>query len=165
VAVKRLWKGNAERVMAAEMAVLGKVRHRNILKLHACLSRGELNFIVYEYMPRGDLHQALRRDDSKGRPELDWPRRARVAFGAAKGIMYLHHDCTPAVIHRDIKSTNILLDEDYEAKIADFGIAKVAVDDSVSEFSCFAGTHGYLAPGEPSYSENCFRWHAFFAKC
>jgi Leucine-rich repeat (LRR) protein len=165
VAVKRLWKGNAERVMAAEMAVLGKVRHRNILKLHACLSRGDLNFIVYEYMPRGDLHQALRRDDSKGRPELDWPRRARVAFGAAKGIMYLHHDCTPAVIHRDIKSTNILLDEDYEAKIADFGIAKVAVDDSVSEFSCFAGTHGYLAPGEPSYSENCFRWHAFFAKC
>ncbi|TVU25932.1 hypothetical protein EJB05_28453, partial [Eragrostis curvula] len=152
VAVKRLWKGNAERVMAAEMAVLGKVRHRNILKLHACLSRGDLNFIVYEFMPRGNLHQALRRDAAKGgRPELDWPRRARVALGAAKGLMYLHHDCTPAVIHRDIKSTNILLDEDYEAKIADFGIAKIAVDSSVSELSCFAGTHGYLAP-ELAYS-------------
>ncbi|GJN13093.1 hypothetical protein PR202_ga31427 [Eleusine coracana subsp. coracana] len=150
VAVKRLWKGNAQRVMAAEMAILGKVRHRNILKLHACLSRAELNFIVYEYMPRGNLHQALRRDN-KGRPELDWPRRARIALSAAKGIMYLHHDCTPAVIHRDIKSTNILLDEDYEAKIADFGIAKVAVDSSDSEFSCFAGTHGYLAP-ELAYS-------------
>ncbi|OEL37342.1 Receptor protein kinase CLAVATA1 [Dichanthelium oligosanthes] len=156
VAVKRLWKGNAARVMAAEMAILGKVRHRNILKLHACLSRGELHFIVYEYMPRGNLHQALRRDvkgggGGSGRPELDWPRRCKVALGAAKGLMYLHHDCTPAIIHRDIKSTNILLDEDYEAKIADFGIAKVAEDSSDSEFSCFAGTHGYLAP-ELAYS-------------
>ncbi|EES08296.1 receptor protein-tyrosine kinase CEPR2 [Sorghum bicolor] len=152
VAVKRLWKSNAARVMAAEMAILGKVRHRNILKLHACLSRGELNFIVYEYMPRGNLHQALRREaKGSGRPELDWPRRCKIALGAAKGIMYLHHDCTPAVIHRDIKSTNILLDEDYEAKIADFGIAKVAADASDSEFSCFAGTHGYLAP-ELAYS-------------
>ncbi|CAL4985071.1 unnamed protein product [Urochloa decumbens] len=168
VAVKRLWKGNAARVMAAEMAILGKVRHRNILKLHACLSRGDLNFIVYEYMPRGNLHQALRREAGKGggrggggRPEMDWARRRRVALGAAKGLMYLHHDCTPAVIHRDIKSTNILLDHDYEPKIADFGIAvfaKVAGDDdspdsaaAAAESSCFAGTHGYLAP-ELAYS-------------
>ncbi|KAF8711442.1 hypothetical protein HU200_029477 [Digitaria exilis] len=126
VAVKRLWKGNAARVMAAEMAILGKVRHRNILKLHACLSRGDLHFIVYEYMPRGNLHQALRREaKGTGRPEMNWPRRRKVALGAAKGLMYLHHDCTPAIIHRDIKSTNILLDDDYEAKIADFGIAKL----------------------------------------
>ncbi|XP_062182589.1 receptor protein-tyrosine kinase CEPR2-like [Phragmites australis] len=151
VAVKRLWKGNAAQVMTAEMTILGKVRHRNILKLHACLSRGELNFIIYEYMPRGNLHQALRRDAKGGRPELDWPRRCKIALGAAKGLMYLHHDCTPAIIHRDIKSTNILLDEDYEAKIADFGIAKVAEDSCDSEFSCFAGTHGYLAP-ELAYS-------------
>lgn len=153
VAVKRLWKcGDAARVMAAEMAVLGVVRHRNILKLHACLSRGELNFIVYEYMPRGNLYQALQREakGGEGWPELDWPRRRKIALGAAKGLMYLHHDCTPAVIHRDIKSTNILLDEDYEAKIADFGIARVAADDS-SEISGFAGTHGYLAP-ELAYS-------------
>ncbi|CAN6374883.1 unnamed protein product [Urochloa humidicola] len=162
VAVKRLWKGNAARVMAAEMAILGKVRHRNILKLHACLSRGELNFIVYEYMPRGNLHQALRREEGcgkggGGRPEMDWPRRRRVAIGAAKGLMYLHHDCTPAVIHRDIKSTNILLADDYEPKIADFGIAIFAKsgdeDDSATAEStcCFAGTHGYLAP-ELAYS-------------
>ncbi|KAL5204877.1 hypothetical protein ABZP36_009748 [Zizania latifolia] len=155
VAVKRLWKGNAARVMAAEMAILGKIRHRNILKLHACLSRGELNFIVCEYMPRGNLYHALRRErkgggGGGGGAELDWPRRCKVAVGAAKGLMYLHHDCTPAIIHRDIKSTNILLDEDYEAKIADFGIAKVAAEDS-AEFSCFAGTHGYLAP-ELAYS-------------
>nr|XP_034569045.1 receptor protein-tyrosine kinase CEPR2-like isoform X1 [Setaria viridis] len=163
VAVKRLWKGNAARVMAVEMAILGKVRHRNILKLHACLSRGDLHFIVYEYMPRGNLHQALRREAAAaakgggggGRPELDWPRRRRVALGAAKGLMYLHHDCTPAVIHRDIKSTNILLDDDYEAKIADFGIAvaKAPADDSSDSAvsTCFAGTHGYLAP-ELAYS-------------
>uniref|UniRef100_A0A0D9XQK9 Protein kinase domain-containing protein n=2 Tax=Leersia perrieri TaxID=77586 RepID=A0A0D9XQK9_9ORYZ len=154
VAVKRLWKGNAARVMAAEMAILGKIRHRNILKLHACLSRGDLNFIVYEYMPRGNLYQALRRDGGDGKGgEMDWPRRRKVAIGAAKGIMYLHHDCTPAIIHRDIKSTNILLDDDYEAKIADFGIAKVVAggNDDSAEFSCFAGTHGYLAP-ELAYS-------------
>uniref|UniRef100_A0ACD5W764 Uncharacterized protein n=1 Tax=Avena sativa TaxID=4498 RepID=A0ACD5W764_AVESA len=150
VAVKRLWKGDAARVMAAEMSILGTVRHRNVLKLHACLSRGDLNFIVYEYMPRGNLYQALRREVKGGAPELDWPRRRRIALGAAKGLMYLHHDCTPAVIHRDIKSTNILLDEDYEAKIADFGIARIAAGDS-DEFSCFAGTHGYLAP-ELAYS-------------
>ncbi|KAF7043711.1 hypothetical protein CFC21_053035 [Triticum aestivum] len=152
VAVKRLWKGDAARVMAAEMSILGTIRHRNVLKLHACLSRGELNFIVYEYMPRGNLYQALRREakGGGGEPELDWPRRCGVALGAAKGLMYLHHDCTPAVIHRDIKSANILLDEDYEAKIADFGIARVAAGNS-EEFSCFAGTHGYLAP-ELAYS-------------
>jgi Leucine-rich repeat (LRR) protein len=144
VAVKQLWKGTGAKVLMVEMGILGNIRHRNILKLHACLSRGEYNFIVYEYMPNGDLHQALRRENKCGIPELDWKKRHNIALGAAKGIMYLHHDCSPAIIHRDIKSRNILLDEEYEAKIADFGIAKLA---EALQFSCFAGTHGYIAPG------------------
>ncbi|KAJ4766409.1 Leucine-rich receptor-like protein kinase family protein [Rhynchospora pubera] len=148
VAVKQLWKGSGARVLMVEMEMLGNIRHRNILKLHACMSRGELNFIVYEYMPNGDLHQALRRETKSGNSELDWKKRYNIALGAAKGIMYLHHDCSPAIIHRDIKSRNILLDEEYEAKIADFGIAKLA---EASQFSCFAGTHGYIAP-ELAYS-------------
>ncbi|XP_020107626.1 receptor-like protein kinase HSL1 [Ananas comosus] len=148
VAVKQLWKGNGEKALMAEMDILGKIRHRNIVKLYACLTKGELNYIVYEYMPNGNLHQALRREIKGGRTELDWNKRYNIALGAAKGIMYLHHDCSPAIIHRDIKSTNILLDEEYEAKIADFGIAKIA---EASEFSCFAGTHGYIAP-ELAYS-------------
>ncbi|KAG1331186.1 receptor protein-tyrosine kinase CEPR2 [Cocos nucifera] len=148
VAVKQLWKGNGAKVLMAEIDILGKIRHRNILKLYSCLTRGELNFLVYEYMPNGNLYQALHREIKGRQPELDWNKRYKIAVGAAKGIMYLHHDCSPAIIHRDIKSTNILLDDEYEAKIADFGIAKIAKE---SDFSCFAGTHGYIAP-ELAYS-------------
>ncbi|KAI3464371.1 hypothetical protein Pfo_021034 [Paulownia fortunei] len=153
VAVKQLWKGNGVKLMAAEMEILGKVRHRNILKLYACLMKGGSNFLVFEYMANGNLFQALHRETKVGMPELDWYQRYRIALGAAKGIAYLHHDCCLPIIHRDIKSTNILLDEDYEAKIADFGVAKVAdqVSPTGSELSCFAGTHGYIAP-EMAYS-------------
>ncbi|KAL2467617.1 Leucine-rich receptor-like protein kinase family protein [Forsythia ovata] len=152
VAVKQLWKGNNVKVFAAEMDILGKIRHRNILKLYACLMKGGSNFLVFEYMENGNLFQALHREIKIGRPELDWYQRYRIALGAAKGIAYLHHDCSPPIIHRDIKSTNILLGEDYEAKIADFGVAKIAeISPRGSECSCFAGTHGYIAP-ELAYS-------------
>ncbi|KAL8059873.1 hypothetical protein ABFX02_03G115600 [Erythranthe guttata] len=153
VAVKQLWRGNGVKLMAAEMDILGSIRHRNILKLYACLTKGGSNFLVFEYMTNGNLFQALHREIKAGKPELDWFQRYRIALGAAKGIAYLHHDCCPVIIHRDIKSTNILLDEDYEAKIADFGVAKMAdqVSPRGSEFSSFAGTHGYIAP-EMAYS-------------
>ncbi|CAI9764085.1 unnamed protein product [Fraxinus pennsylvanica] len=152
VAVKQLWKGNNVKLFAAEMEILGKIRHRNILKLYACLMKGGSNFLVFEYMENGNLFQALHREIKMGRPELDWYQRYKIALGAAKGIAYLHHDCSPPIIHRDIKSTNILLGEDYEAKIADFGVAKIAeVSPRASECSCFAGTHGYIAP-ELAYS-------------
>ncbi|KAK9167739.1 hypothetical protein Scep_002930 [Stephania cephalantha] len=152
VAVKQLWKGKEEKVMNAEMGILAKIRHRNILKLYGCLTSEGLNYLVLEYMPNGNLYQALRRCMKGGRPELDWLQRYKIAVGAAKGIAYLHNDCSPAVIHRDIKSTNILLDVNYEAKIADFGIAQVAEDTMKSlESGCFAGTHGYIAP-ELAYS-------------
>ncbi|PKA57148.1 Receptor-like protein kinase HSL1 [Apostasia shenzhenica] len=148
VAVKQLWKKNGVNASVVEIDIVGKMRHRNILKLYACLSRGGLNFLVYEYMPNGNLYQALHREIKGNRLELDWDRRYKIAVGAAKGIMYLHHDCSPPIIHRDIKSTNILLDEEYEAKIADFGIARIMEE---KDFSCFAGTHGYMAP-ELAYS-------------
>ncbi|KAL5704120.1 hypothetical protein ACHQM5_022593 [Ranunculus cassubicifolius] len=149
VAVKQLWKGKGVKLFTAEMEILGKLRHRNILKLYAFLMKGDSSFLVLEYMENGNLFQALRREVKGGRPELDWVQRHQIAVGAAKGVAYLHHDCSPAVIHRDIKSTNILLDKDYEPKIADFGIAKIAVDGLDS--SNFAGTHGYMAP-ELAYS-------------
>ncbi|KAK9270713.1 hypothetical protein L1049_026296 [Liquidambar formosana] len=147
VAVKQLWKGNEVKLLAAEMEILGKIRHRNILKLFACLMKSGSNFLVFEYMENGNLFQALHRQIKGRQSELDWQQRYRIALGAAKGIAYLHHDCSPAIIHRDIKSTNILLDEDYEPKIADFGVAKIAEKSPVGSNSCcFAGTHGYLAP-------------------
>ncbi|XP_054825249.1 receptor protein-tyrosine kinase CEPR2 isoform X2 [Prosopis cineraria] len=147
VAVKQLWKGNSVKILAAEMETLGKIRHRNILKLYASLFKGGSNYLVLEYMPNGNLFQALHRQIKGGKPELDWYQRYKIALGTAKGIAYLHHDCSPPIIHRDIKSSNILLDEDYEAKIADFGVAKFAEKtDQQLGFSCLAGTHGYIAP-------------------
>ncbi|KAA8546268.1 hypothetical protein F0562_002993 [Nyssa sinensis] len=147
VAVKQLWKGNGVKVLAAEMEILGKIRHRNILKLYACLMKGGSNLLVFEYMANGNLFEALHREIKSQQPELDWYQRYRIALGAAKGLAYLHHDCFPSIIHRDIKSTNILLDEDYEPRIADFGVAKIAEGSlRVSQASCFAGTYGYIAP-------------------
>ncbi|KAK8454160.1 hypothetical protein SEVIR_5G406300v4 [Setaria viridis] len=148
VAVKELWKGDDAKVLKSEINTLGKIRHRNILKLNAFLTGGASSFLVYEYVVNGNLYDAIRREFKAGQPELDWDKRCRIAVGVAKGIMYLHHDCSPAIIHRDIKSTNILLDEEYEAKLADFGIAKLVEG---SPLSCFAGTHGYMAP-ELAYS-------------
>ncbi|XP_062227496.1 receptor protein-tyrosine kinase CEPR2-like [Phragmites australis] len=148
VAVKELWKRDDAKVLKTEINTLGKIRHRNILKLNAFLTCGASNFLVYEYVANGNLYDAIRRELKAGQPELDWGKRYRIAVGAAKGIMYLHHDCSPAIVHRNIKSTNILLDEEYEAKLADFGIAKFVEG---SPPSCFAGTHGYMAP-EFAYS-------------
>ncbi|KAF5732790.1 leucine-rich repeat transmembrane protein kinase [Tripterygium wilfordii] len=147
VAVKKLWKGDKVKVLVSEMEILGKIRHRNILKLYACLLNGGSSFLVFEYMANGNLFQALRRRIKGGQPELDWYHRYKIALGAAEGISYLHHDCLPAIIHRDIKSSNILLDEYYEPKIADFGVAKLAEKSlGVSDNTFLAGTHGYIAP-------------------
>ncbi|XP_062099410.1 receptor protein-tyrosine kinase CEPR2 isoform X2 [Humulus lupulus] len=145
VAVKQLWKGDALKVLAAEMEILGKIKHINILKLYACLVKGGSSFLVFEYMAKGNLFQALHREIKCGQPELDWHQRYKIALGAARGIAYLHHDCSPPIIHRDIKSTNILLNDNYEPKVADFGVAKIAARKG-SDFSSFAGTHGYIAP-------------------
>ncbi|KAK4341023.1 hypothetical protein RND71_039524 [Anisodus tanguticus] len=147
VAVKQLWKGNGVKVLTREMDILGKIRHRNIVKLYASLTKEGSNLLVFEYLPNGNLFEALHREVKGGKTELDWYQRYKIAVGTAKGIAYLHHDCFPPITHRDIKSTNILLDEDYEAKVSDFGVAKVSeISSRGSEFSCLAGTHGYLAP-------------------
>lgn len=146
VAVKQLWKGDQLKVLSSEIEIMGRIRHRNIIKLYAYFVREGRSFLVLEYMPNGNLFQALHRinDQKLG---LDWTQRYKVALGVAKAVAYLHHDCSPSIVHRDIKSTNILLDVDFEPKIADFGVARLAKNSSkVSEFSCLAGTHGYMAP-------------------
>lgn len=146
VAVKQLWKADNLKNFTAEIGSLGKIQHKNILKLCAFIRINEAGYLIYEFMQNGNLYDALRREVKKEWMCLDWDKRYKIALGAAKGIMYLHHGCKPTIIHRDIKSGNILLDENYEAKLADFGIAKVVGD--ISETSCFAGTHGYIAPGK-----------------
>ncbi|RLN03735.1 hypothetical protein C2845_PM13G10980 [Panicum miliaceum] len=154
VAVKKLWSGGGKAVdgaakdsFDAEVATLGRIRHKNIVKLWCCFRSGDCRLLVYEYMPNGSLGDLLH--GGKG-GLLDWPARHRVMADAAEGLAYLHHDCAPLIVHRDIKSNNILLDAELGAKVADFGVARV-IGDGPAAVTAIAGSCGYIAP-EYSYT-------------
>ena len=102
--------------------------------------------LVYEYMPKGSLGDMLH--SSKG-GLLDWPTRYKIVVDAAEGLSYLHHDCVPPIVHRDVKSNNILLDGEFGARVADFGVAKAveAIGKGPKSMSVIAGSCGYIAPG------------------
>ncbi|CBI30615.3 unnamed protein product, partial [Vitis vinifera] len=148
VAVKKLWggsnKGN-ENGFEAEVDTLGKIRHKNIVKLWCCCTTKDCKLLVYEYMPNGSLGDLLH--SNKG-GLLDWPTRYKIALDAAEGLSYLHHDCVPPIVHRDVKSNNILLDGDFGARVADFGVAKVVdtTGKGPKSMSVIAGSCGYIAP-------------------
>jgi kinase len=150
VAVKKLWSGGgkatgstAKESFDVEVATLGKIRHRNIVKLWCCFHSGDCRLLVYEYMPNGSLGDLLH--GGKG-GLLDWPARHRIMVDAAEGLAYLHHDCGPPIVHRDVKSNNILLDAQLGAKVADFGVARV-IGDGPAAVTAIAGSCGYIAPG------------------
>ncbi|XWS40495.1 hypothetical protein CRYUN_Cryun18bG0144700 [Craigia yunnanensis] len=148
VAVKKLLaisKGSShDNGLSAEIQTLGKIRHRNIVRLLAFCSNKETNLLVYEYMPNGSLGEVLH---GKGGGYFRWDTRLKIAIEAAKGLCYLHHDCSPLILHRDVKSNNILLNSDFEAHVADFGLAKFLQDTGTSEcMSAIAGSYGYIAP-------------------
>uniref|UniRef100_A0A7N2R9D9 non-specific serine/threonine protein kinase n=1 Tax=Quercus lobata TaxID=97700 RepID=A0A7N2R9D9_QUELO len=149
VAVKKLFRGGGENSekygFEAEVETLGKIRHRNIMRLWCCYDYLDCKLLVYEYMPNGSLGDLLHRSR---RGLLDWPKRYQIALDVAQGLSYLHHDCVPPIIHRDVKSNNILIDGEFGAKVADFGVAKVvavAGPRGVS-MSVIAGSPGYIAP-------------------
>lgn len=130
--------------LAAEIQTLGKIRHRNIVRLLAFCSNRETNLLVYEYMPNGSLGEILH---GKRGGFLKWDTRLKIAIEAARGLCYLHHDCSPLIVHRDVKSNNILLNSDFEAHVADFGLAKFLQNNGTSEcMSAIAGSYGYIAP-------------------
>ncbi|OAY26609.1 leucine-rich repeat receptor-like serine/threonine-protein kinase BAM3 [Manihot esculenta] len=148
VAVKKLMgisKGSShDNGLSAEIQTLGRIRHRNIVRLLGFCSNKETNLLVYEYMSHGSLGEALH---GKRGGYLKWETRLKIAIEAAKGLCYLHHDCSPLIIHRDVKSNNILLNSDFEAHVADFGLAKFLQDTGTSEcMSAIAGSYGYIAP-------------------
>lgn len=138
-----------EKEFLAEVQILGLIRHSNVVKLLCCISSKDTKLLVYEYLENHSLDrwlQAKRRDSSSG--ILDWPKRLKIAVGAAQGLCYMHHDCSPPIIHRDVKSSNILLDSEFNGKIADFGLAKILAKSGEPETaSVVAGTFGYIAPG------------------
>ncbi|XP_076907418.1 probably inactive leucine-rich repeat receptor-like protein kinase At5g48380 [Bidens hawaiensis] len=139
---------HSEKEFASEMATLGKVKHRNLVPLLGfCVTKTE-RFLVYKYMSNGTLHDKLHTITDNPNP-LDWPSRLKIAIGAAKGLAWLHHNCNPRVLHRNISSKCILLDADLEPKISDFGLARLMnpVDTHLSTFvNGEFGDLGYVAP-------------------
>ncbi|XP_072981258.1 uncharacterized protein [Typha angustifolia] len=131
--------------MIREIQTVGRIRHRNLVKLVDFWLRRDYGLILYDYMENGSLHDVLH--EIKPPPVLQWNTRYQIALGTAQGLAYLHNDCNPAIIHRDIKPKNILLDKDMEPHIADFGIAKLIDQISASpQSSVIMGTIGYMSP-------------------
>ncbi|KAG8098371.1 hypothetical protein GUJ93_ZPchr0013g36644 [Zizania palustris] len=145
VAVKQLQSGSGqgEREFQAEVDIISRVHHRHLVSLVGYCIAGARRMLVYDFVPNKTLEFHLH---GKGLPVMPWPTRLRIALGAAKGLAYLHEDCDPRIIHRDIKSANILLDSNFEAMVADFGLAKLTSDDDTHVSTRVMGTFGYLAP-------------------
>ncbi|KAB2011425.1 hypothetical protein ES319_D09G019500v1 [Gossypium barbadense] len=148
VALKKLHHLEAEnptfdKSFRNEIKFLSEIRHRNIVKLHGfCLHRRSM-FLIYEYMEKGSLFCNLR--DEVNAVEMDWTRRVEIIKGIAHALSYLHHDCCPPIVHRDISSNNVLLNSSFEAFVADFGTARMLDLDSSNQ-TIIVGTCGYVAP-------------------
>ncbi|XP_057482202.1 proline-rich receptor-like protein kinase PERK7 [Actinidia eriantha] len=145
VAVKSLKSGSGqgEREFQAEVEIISRVHHRHLVSLVGyCIADGQ-RMLVYEFVPNNTLEHHLH---GKDQPTMDWASRVRIALGSAKGLAYLHEDCHPKIIHRDIKAANILLDYNFEAMVADFGLAKPSSDTNTHVSTRVMGTFGYLAP-------------------
>ncbi|XP_058738991.1 receptor-like kinase TMK3 [Vicia villosa] len=150
IAVKRMEAGvitnKALDEFQAEIAVLSKVRHRHLVALIGYSIEGNERILVYEYMPQGALSQHLFHWKSLGFEPLSWKRRLNIALDVARGMEYLHTLAQQSFIHRDLKSSNILLADDFRAKVSDFGLVKLAPNGEKSVVTKLAGTFGYLAP-------------------
>ncbi|XP_049931679.1 probable LRR receptor-like serine/threonine-protein kinase At1g07650 [Nymphaea colorata] len=144
VAIKQLsaesYQGNREYI--TEIGLISALQHPNLVKLYGCCTEGNQLFLVYEYMENNSLAHVLFRDG----PKLDWNTRRRICIGVAKGLAHLHGGTRLNIVHRDIKPTNILLDKDLNAKISDFGLAKLVEADRRSRTTRIVGTEGYIAP-------------------
>nr|XP_027192737.1 proline-rich receptor-like protein kinase PERK4 isoform X2 [Cicer arietinum] len=145
VAVKSLKSGSGqgEREFQAEIDIISRVHHRHLVSLVGYSISGGQRMLVYEFVPNQTLEHHLH---GKGVPTMDWPTRMKIALGSARGLAYLHEDCSPRIIHRDIKASNVLIDDSFEAKVADFGLAKLTTDNNTHVSTRVMGTFGYMAP-------------------
>ncbi|OMP03658.1 hypothetical protein CCACVL1_02322 [Corchorus capsularis] len=146
VAVKRLEgvvQGDTQ--FWAEVSIIGKINHRNLVKLWGFCAENEHKILVYEYVENGSLDKILFKDSSSTWV-LGWDQRYNIALGTAKGLLYLHEECLEWVLHCDVKPQNILIDAHFEPKVADFGMSMLFKDGNDTGFSRVRGTRGYLAP-------------------
>ncbi|THU68357.1 hypothetical protein C4D60_Mb08t03060 [Musa balbisiana] len=144
VAIKRISRGSKQgrKEYVSEVKIISRLRHRNLVQLVGwCHDRGEFS-LVYEFMPNGSLDSYLY---STARL-LEWPARHRVALGLASALLYLHEEWEQCVVHRDVKPSNVMLDSAFNAKLGDFGLARLVDHDRGSQTTVLAGTMGYLAP-------------------
>ncbi|CAL5205262.1 unnamed protein product [Lathyrus oleraceus] len=167
IAVKKIWNvkdvdDKLDKEFMAEVEILGNIRHSNIVKLLCCYSSENSKLLVYEYMENHSLDKWLHKkkktlvsglsSHTENQMVLSWPKRSNIAIGAAQGLCYMHHECSVPIIHRDVKSSNILLDSKFKASIADFGLAKMlAKNGEPYTMSVLAGSFGYIPP-EYAYS-------------
>ncbi|XP_072993063.1 leucine-rich repeat receptor protein kinase HPCA1-like [Typha latifolia] len=146
VAIKRAQQGSMQGGLEfkTEIELMSRVHHKNLVSLVGfCFEQGE-QMLVYEYIPNGTLRENL---IGRGGMQLDWKKRLKIALGSARGLAYLHELADPPIIHRDVKSTNILLDDSLSAKVADFGLSKLLTDSQKGHVSTqVKGTLGYLDP-------------------
>ncbi|KAI4323056.1 hypothetical protein L6164_022693 [Bauhinia variegata] len=147
IAVKQLSskskQGNREFVN--EIGMISALQHPNLVKLYGCCIEGNQLLLIYEYMENNSLARALFGRDEQ-RLHLDWPRRMKISLGIARGLAYLHEESRLKIVHRDIKATNVLLDKNLNAKISDFGLAKLDEEENTHISTRIAGTIGYMAP-------------------
>ncbi|XP_014624134.1 MDIS1-interacting receptor like kinase 2 [Glycine max] len=148
VAVKKLHSvPNGEmlnlKAFTCEIQALTEIRHRNIVKLFGFCSHSQFSFLVCEFLENGSVEKTLK-DDGQAMA-FDWYKRVNVVKDVANALCYMHHECSPRIVHRDISSKNVLLDSEYVAHVSDFGTAKFLNPDS-SNWTSFVGTFGYAAP-------------------
>ena len=150
VALKKLHTSEAEeptlkKSFTNEVQTLTEIRHRNIIRLHGFCLHKKCMFLIYEYMERGSLFYVLNIDEEA--VELNWSKRVNIIKGIVHALCYMHHDCVPPIVHRDVTSSNILVSSESEAVVSDFGTARFLDYDSSNQ-TIMAGTYGYIAPGK-----------------
>ncbi|XP_068652715.1 G-type lectin S-receptor-like serine/threonine-protein kinase SD2-5 [Aristolochia californica] len=145
IAVKKLESiGQGKKEFRAEVSIIGSIHHVHLVRLRGFCTEGTHRLLAYEYMAKGSLDRWI--FQRSGYDLLDWDKRFNIALATAKGLAYLHEDCSVKIVHCDIKPENVLLDDNFVARVSDFGLAKLMTREQSHVFTTLRGTRGYLAP-------------------